>query len=344
MSRSLLSLLATLPLLAASATAQTSTIIDRAGQPAPVTPAAPASAAGNASPAPGAGSDEGVLRVAEPRRLPLRLSANFEQQLHGTDNVFLAPSGTAQAEENAIVAVSTLALRADTLPAVLGRGQLVSGFGYTYQRHVHGLDDDDAAVTDLDFESHSLPLSAAYRWGRGWEAGVGVTYGQLYSVRGAPTHEKLYSALTVSGSLRKLTELGEGRLLSLGATVAGSETWTRTGDVLPVLRYRDDRNDKVDLGFDTAVYLLGESWVVVPYASLTGTHYAHYQEAGFTDVDRDDLTLTVGLSAAWNFAPWGALRAFTGYDRRFSSEHGGANDYTYDAGTLGLGLSLSARY
>ncbi len=343
MSRSLVSLLAALPLLAAVAPAQTSTIIDRAGQPGPASPAAPADT-GAPAVTPGAGSDEGVLRVAEPRRLPLRLTAVLEQQLHTTDNVFLAPRGSAQDDEKAVVSVSTVSLRADTLPAVIGNGQWVSGFGYTYQRHIHGVGQNDDAIADLDFESHSTPASLSYRWGTGWETTLGASLGQLYSVRGGPAHEKLYSALTVSGALRKLTELDQGLLLSVGATAAQAETWTRTGDVAPVLRYRDDRNDKFDLGLDTALYFLGDAWVIVPYASLTATRYAHYQEAGFTDVDRDDLTLATGLSASWNFTPWCSVRAYTGYDRRFSSEDGGANDYTYAAGTLGFGLSLSARY
>lgn len=345
MSRFPLLFLAGLPLLASLAAphalAQTSSIIDRAEQSRPGAPAAPG--APSSATAPGVGTDEGTQRVVETRRLPLRLSAGFDTQLYATDNVFLSPGNT----QDAVVWVSSLNLRVESLPVVVGEGQLIASAGFGYQRYVHDVGPDDPGIADLDFESYSLPLGLAYRWGAGYEATAGLTLGQLYSVRGQPAHEKLYASATFSAGLRKLTQLRRDLILSTGVGLAHSETWTSLSDVPVFLRYRDDRNDKLDATLDASLYVLRGPWVIVPYASVRQSNYYHYQEAAFAtgrEVERDDTTFSGGVTAVWNFAPWGSARVFASVDKRLSSEDGLPDDYTYGSASLGLGLALNVRY
>jgi hypothetical protein len=346
MSRLSASLLAAFPLLASIAAAQSTTIIDRAEQKPPVAPEAPAAAP--SARAPGADSDEGTQRIAETRRLPFKFAASLDTQLYGTDNVFLADDSLSASSQDALVFVGTVSLRAETLPVVVCEGQLVTSAGFSYQRYVHDVGPDDAGVADLDFESYSLPLGLAYRWGQGYEATAGLTLGQLYSVRGEPSHEKLYASATASAGLRKLTELNRGLILSTGLGLAHGETWTSLSDVPAGVTYRDDRNDKLDGTADVALYVLRGPFVIVPYVSLRHTHYYHYEEEGLVltgggqAVDRDDTTVSAGLSASWNFADWGSARVFASYDERFTNAD--ETRYAYDAGTAGLGLSLSLRY
>jgi len=336
MSRLSTLLLAGLPLLATLATAQTSTIIDRAEQAPPTPPPTPGTPA--APETPGAGTDEGTQRLAEPRRLPLRLLAALDTQVYATDNIFLVPENDPQSSKTALVSVTTLTLRADTLPTVLANGQLTGSVGLTYQRYLHGIGKNTTAISDLDFESYALPLSAAYRWGRGWEATSSLTLGQLYSVGGAPAHEKLYASTTGGLGLRKLTEFRRDLILSTGVNLAHAETWTTVPAALP---YRDD---KFDTALDAALYYIKGNWVLTPYVRLGRTHYYHYEEAGPTALDRDDTTLTGGLSISYNYKDMRSIRLFGSYDQRFSSQDNLTNDYTYESGTLGLGLSASLRF
>lgn len=338
-----LALPALLGALAASALAQQQPIIDRAEQG---TPTRPTPTPGEISGATSRATDEdaGVQRVAQPRKLPFKFSATLDEQLYTTNNVFLSADGAADAGQDATILASTLFLRVEGLPAPVGRGLLVPSLGFSYQRYLHGLTTNDAAIESLDFDSFSLPASVAYRFGRGWEASAGLTVGSLYSVRGDPTYELLYRTHTGALGLRKITELAKDTLLVAGAGISYSDTWTSVSDVAPGLGYRDDRNDKVDYSLDAALYRFAGAWTLSPFLRLSYADYLHWQEGSFTDHDRADLTLGAGLSASLAFETWGSLRFFAGYDLRDSTLDAPGLDYTYDAGTLGAGITFSLRY
>ena len=341
------SLLPALLLAALPAVAQTNnTIIDRANQGAP-SPTTPAPGLDAPPAAPGADTDAGTQRVAEPRRLPVRLTASFDEQLYVASNVFLTPNDNAVNDTGALVSTTTIALGADTLPVVVGEGRLVFSAAIVWQRFLHGLATSNPDIEALDFDSYSLPLGATYSWGRGWEAAASIAVGSLYSIGDSPSHELLYRNHTPSLALRKLTRLSDGLLLSLGGGISYSDTDASLHGVpAPALfGYREDRNDRVDASLSAALYAFDGPWTFSPSLRIAHGHYIHWQEAGFVDQDRDDLTASLGLTVSYAFADWGTARAFATYDIRESS---GASipgaDYDYSSGTAGLGLSLALRF
>lgn len=341
------SLLSALLLAALPAAAQTTnTIIDRANQGAP-TPATPAPGLDAPPSAPGADTDAGTQRVAEPRRLPLRFNASVDEQLYVASNVFLTANDNPVNDTGALVSTTTVALGADTLPVVVGEGRLVFSAAIVWQRFLHGLATSDQAIEDLDFDSYSLPLGATYHWGRGWEAAASLSVGSLYSIGDGPSHELLYRNHTPALALRKLTRLSDGLLLSLGGGISYSDTDASLHGVPApaLLGYREDRNDRVDASLSAALYAFEGPWTLSPSLRVTHGHYLHWQEAGFNDQDRDDLTASLGLTVSYAFADWGVARAFATYDIRESSgvDVPGA-DYDYSSGTAGIGASLALRF
>lgn len=330
---------------AAFALAQQQPIIDRAGQGTPTPAVPPAGETAPAAPVRLADEDAGVQRVAEPRRLPFRVSASIDEQLYVTNNVFLAPDGEADAGADATILASTFFLQIEGLPSAVGTGLLTPSAGFAYQRYLHGLTTHDAAIEDLDFDSFSFPLGVSYRFGRGWEAAAGFSIGSLYSARGEPDYELIYRSRTATLGLRKVTELAKNTVLVAGGGIGYSDTWTSLRDVPAPLGYRDDRNDRIDISADAALYRFSGAWTLSPFVRALLADYAHWQEGAFADHDRRDLTLAAGFSASLAFESWGSLRFFVGYDLRDSNLDGGSGpDYTYDAGTLGGGLTFRLRY
>lgn len=336
----LLALLAALP-----ASAQTSgeIIIDRANQGAP-TPATPAPALENAPAAPGADTDAGTQRIAEPRRLPFRVHASFDEQLYAASNVFLEEKDNALNDVGALVSVTTLAAGLESLPRVVGEGRLVFSASLVWQRTHHGLATSDEDIEALDFDSWSLPLAASYRWGRGWEAGASFTVGSLYSIKDSPSHELLYRSHVPALSLRKLTRLSDGLLLSLGGGISYADTDASLHDVPAIVAYREDRNDRVDASLSAALYAFDGPWTLSPALRVSQGHYLHWQEGDFNDQDRDDLSAGLSLTVAYAFSDLGSVRAFANYDIRESSGGMPGVDYDYTAGSAGLGLSLALRF
>lgn len=321
------------------------TVIDRAQQGTPTPPAAGGAAADPAL-ARATDEDAGVQRIARPRRLPFKIAASLDEQLYATNNVFLSADDAADSDEDATLLASTFVLRVEGLPTAVGRGLLTPSASFVYQRYLHGLSTDDPAIEDLDFDSFSLPLGVSHHFGRGWEASAGFTVASLYSVRGEPAYELLFRTHTASLGLRKVSELAPSTLLVAGAGISYSDTWTSLRGIPAPLGYRDDRNDSLGASLDAALYRFVGAWTFSGQLRLSHTDYRHWQEAAFNSLDRDDLTLSAGLSATRSFGKHASVRAFVGYDRRDSSLDGdsGEPDYTYDAGTLGAGLTLTVRY
>lgn len=332
------------PLAGTLVLAQTETIIDRANQRPP---SLPTEAAPPAAPAtPGADSDAGVQRIAEPRRLPFRLDVALDQQLYVASNVFLSPRDKPDNDTGALVSVSTLSLGAETLPLVVGRGRLTWSAALLWQRTLHGLATSDPLIQDLDFDSWSLPLAATYRWGRGWEASAGLTIGSVYSIGDAPSHELLYRSHSPAVSLRKTLRLSDGALLSLGTSISYADTQASLHEVPAGLAYRQDRNDRLDASASVSLYLMDGPWSLSPALRVSHGHYLHWEEGGPTTQDRaqdrDDLFAGASLTAGYTFADWGSARLFASYDLRSSS--GGVVDYDYGAGSVGLGCSIGLRF
>lgn len=336
-------LLALLSAPAALLSAQTGqTIIDRSQQPA-APPVAPAETPGVVV-TPG-DADTGSQRIAEPREFPVRLSVAYDTQAYYTNNVRLVPDGTH--ENYAVVVANTLALRGDFKSSAVGGGVLTPSAGFNFQRFNHGVGSDDHR--DLDFDAYSVPLSLRYRFGANWEATFGVAGSAVYSLEGPPKYHLIFRSYSPSLSLRKLIGLGQNHIVSLGAGLSYACTESDRDSVPSGFSaYRKDRNDKWDAAADVAYYYLRGNWVVSPYARLAYSDYLHYQETNLlpssaTDVDRQDLTGSIGLSVTYNFTSWASARAFTSYDWRES-----LGDKTFDYGyrntNAGLGLSLSANF
>jgi hypothetical protein len=311
------------------------TIIDRAQQPgAPVLPATQPSV----SVAPG-DADAGNQRIAEPRKLPFKLSFVYDAQAYYTDNVNLVPES--QTEDHALIVAQTLAARAELRSHAVGDGLLTPLIGFNFQRYYHGVGSSDHE--SLDFDSYALPLSLRYRFGANWEATLGFTSSAIYSLEGPPEYNKIFRAYTPSLSLRKLVGLAQNRILSLGTGVSYAFTKADRDGIPAIFSFRDDRNDKMDLSIDAAYYHLLGKWVFSPYARVTYSDYSHYQEAAFNDVDRRDVTGSLGVSVSYNFTHWASARIFTSYDWR-KPQGDSPVDYSYETANAGLGLTLSASF
>ncbi len=317
---------------AALLTAQTETIIERAQQPAP--PRAPAES-GAAAVAP-RDADAGTQRIAEPRKFPVKLSVAYDAQVYHTSNVNLVPSDTPQDE--AVIIANTLALRAELKSWAAGDGIFTPSIGFNVQRFYHGVGSNDHK--NLDFDSYSAPLTLRYRFGSNWEAAVALTGTSIYSLEGPPEYHRIFRSYAPSLSLRKLIGIRENQILSVGAGASYSVT---KGDPDTAIFFREDRNDKSDFSADIAYYYLRGKWVAGPYARLAFSDYAHYQEGGFVDVDRRDVTGSVGLSISYNLTSWASARVFTSYDWR-NPQGPSTTDYSYTTTNAGLGLTLSASF
>lgn len=336
-------LLALLSAPAALLSAQTGqTIIDRAQQPS-APPVAPAETTGVVV-APG-DADTGSQRIAEPREFPLSISVAYDTQAYYTSNVRLVPEGTH--EDYAVVLANTLALRGDFMSSAVADGVLTPSVGFNFQRFNHGIGSKDHG--DLDFDAYSVPLSLRYRFDPNWEATLGFAGSAIYSLEGPPKYHLIFRSYSPALGLRKLIGLGQNHIVSLGAGLSYAYTQSDR-DSVPAgfSAYRKDRNDKWDATTDAAYYYLRGNWVVSPYARLAYSDYLHYQETNLlpssaTDVDRRDLTGSLGLSVTYNFTPWAAARAFSSYDWR-ESLGDEVFDYGYQNTTAGFGLSLSASF
>lgn len=340
----LLALLAlfTLGLPLARAQSANPTIIDRAQQPPPPPPAPAQSDLGEVLGT--EGEDAGVQRIAEPRKLPFKLSFSTDTQVYFTDNVLLQPEDNAQSDSDAVVFANSAALRLEGKAWAVGDGLLTPSLGLVYQRYYHGIASDDAARDDLDFDSYSVPFALRFRTQTGWEASLGVSAGSIYSLNAATSYDNIFRNLTPSLVVRKLVDIDRENLVSIGATLAYAATWTDTPD--GPFTYRDDRNDKTDFALDAAYYHFRDRWTFSAYGRAALTDYLHYQEAGLLtgrDLDRRDTTYSFGASASYALAPWAQARAFTSVDWRDSNRDGDllGDDYTYEAANLGLGVSLN---
>jgi hypothetical protein len=321
------------------------TIIDRAQQQ-PTLPR-PASGGETGSIAVSAGdADAGNQRIAEPRKLPLKVYATYDAQAYYTDNVNLVPSS--QPEDYALIVANTLALRAEFKSWAIGEnGLLTPSIGFNFQRFYHGVGSDDHKA--LDFDSYSVPLSLRYRFGANWEATAGLAGTSIYSLEGPPKYHLIFRSYSPSLSLRKLIAFGDNHILSVGTGM--SYAFTKADrDSVPAgfSPYRDDRNDKWDASVDAAYYYLHGKWAISPSARLSYSDYLHYEETSIlpfsaTQVDRRDLTGSIGLSITYNLTPWASARVFTSYDWR-DSQGDAAFDYGYENTNAGLGVTFSASF
>lgn len=338
-------LLLSLALGASSAFAQStnSSIIDRAQQPAPPSPAPAQSEAAKALGV--EGEDTGVQRIADPRRYPLKFFLNTDSQLYFTDNVFLAPNDNPQSESDAVVLANTLSLRAEAPSWAFASALATPSLGLSYQRYYHGLGRNRADREDLDFDSYSIPLNLRFRTQNGWEANLGVTGGSIYRLNGTSGYENIYRNITPSLNVRKLISLNKQNLVSLGATLDYAATWTTTPG--GAFDYRDNRNDKLDAVGDISYYYLRNRWTFNIYGRVAVGDYTGYQEAGFRNLNRTDATFSLGASVNYSINAWASARLFTSSDWRTSTQDGtstAGDDYTYEAGTVGTGISLNFSY
>ena len=309
-------------------------IIDRVQQGGP--PPAPGTPAPVATQSESGDLDGGTQRIAEARRLPFRLMLGYDVQAFYTNNVFL--SATDKVES--VIVANTIQARAEFNSVPVGDGLLTPSAGLVIQRFNHALCTGDQQRQNLDFDAYSIPLSLRLRHGN-WEFGLGVTGTAVYSLEGPPSYNLTYQSLTTNLSARKFVSLGKNQLLVVGGSVgyALTEADTPGGP----FDYRDDRNDKIDTVLDVAYYYVTGRWVLSPYSRLVHSNYRHYQEAAFNDVDREDLTFSLGLGATYNFTRWASARAFTSYDWR-KPQGDSFVDYGYDSANLGLGLSLNIQF
>ncbi len=331
----LLAVACTAPVSALLAQTANDVIIDRVQQGTP--PPAPAAPASNAAKDEKGDLDGGTQRLAETRKLPFKLTVSYDLQVYYTTNVFLTPHDTVEA----VIVANTLATSAEFNSFAVGQTLVTPTVGLVYQRYNHALGTGDQARKNLDFDAYSIPLALRVRYGNNWEFGLGVTATAVYGLEGPPRYDLTYKAVTTAASVRKLISLSQNQIISFGGSIGYSKTDAPSPS--GPLGYNDDRNDKIDTTLDAGYYYLKDRWVFGPYARLTYSDYMHYQEGGFTDVNREDILGSLGLSVSYNLTPWAVARATTSYDWR-KPEGNSFVDYTYKAGNIGLGLSLNASF
>lgn len=306
-------------------------IIDRVQQGTP--PAAPGAPASASTQTETGDLDGGTQRLAQTRSLPFKLTFGYDLQAFQTSNVFLRPGN----EEDALVIANTLQARAEFNSLPVGEGLLTPSAGLVIQRFNHAVGTGSQDHKDLDFDAYSIPLALRLRYGNNWEFGLGVTGTAVYSLEGPPSYNLTYRSATTAISARKLVSLGENQVLSLGGALAYVITDAEAAD-----GSREDRNDKIDTSLDAAYYYLKDRWVFSAYGRILHSDFRHYEEVSIP-VDREDLTFSLGLSAAYNLTPWATARAFTSYDWR-KPQGDSFVDYSYETASVGLGLSLNISF
>jgi len=331
----LLALLGTAPVGALLAQTANNVIIDRVQQGAP--PSAPTAKEASAVKDEKGDLDGGTQRLAETRKLPFKLTLGYDLQVYYTSNVFLAPNNTVEA----VIVANTLTTSAEFNSFAVGQTLMTPTASLVYQHYNHALGTGDQARKNLDFDAYSIPLVLRVRYGNNWEFGLGVTPTAVYSLEGPPNYALTYKSVTTAATARKLISLSKNQILSLG----GSIDYVVTDAPSPTgpLGYRDDRNDKFDTNLDVGYYYLKDRWVFGPYARVTYSDYSHYQEGSFTDVNREDILGSVGLTASYNINAWAVARATTSYDWRHPVGNSFV-DYSYKTANIGLGLSLSVSF
>ena len=313
------------------------TIIDRAQQTR--APSAPAKTASGIEVSPG-DADAGNQRVAEKRKLPFKFTGSYDTQLYYTDNVELASPGTPK--KDAYIFAQTLALQAEFNSFAIGKdGMIIPSVGFVYQRFYNGIG-EGKEFSSLDFDSYSVPLNLRYRFGNNWEASLSLTANSVYSNDPATNYHQILRTYSPAIGLRKIFIISDKQILTCSTSASYSATKADVSEIPALLSYRDDRNDKYDYSADLGYYYTPGQWIIGPTARLGYSDYLHYQESGFTNVDRRDLTASFGLSASYKFKPWATVRIFSGYDMR--KPQGANNGYEYTSKTLGLGLTLSAEF
>lgn len=317
---------------------------DRPGIPSATPPAQDSSPSDIAGPT--ESDDAGVQRLAEPRKLPIKTTVAFDSQVYFTDNVQLANDNSPSSNSDAVVVGNTLSVRVAGNPLAAGDGLLVPSAAIVYQNFRHGIGSDDTTRKNLDFDAYSLPLSVSYRFAQGWEASAGLTTSAVYRIHGAGDYKRIIASYTPNLGLRKLIPVNQEQVLIVSGTLSRSFTKaTLDGVPLGLAPFRNDRNDKLEASLDVTHYILKGAWTFVPYARASYADYAHYEEASFitpASVDRADWTFSTGLVASYRVNDRINARAFAGYETRDSSD--GAFDYSYDAGTIGLGLSIALSF
>jgi len=179
-----------------------------------------------------------------------------------------------------------------------------------------------------------------YRTQSGWEGNLGVTAGSIHRLNGASSYENIYRNLTPSLTVRKLVSLDKQNLLSFGATIDYVSSWSETPGGL--IDFSSSRNDKADYALDAAYYYLRDRWIFNLYGRVAIADYVGYEEAGFNSVDRTDVTYSLGASVTYTLTRWASARLFSSSDWRTSSQDDPTSfDYTYEAGTVGAGVSLN---
>jgi hypothetical protein len=315
------------------------TIIDRSQQPgAPARPETVPSTTVNP-----ADVDSGTQRIAEPRKWPFKLSLVYDGQVYLSNTVRLAAPGTGA--DDAVVFANTFAARADFKSWAPGDGLLTPSVGLVHQRFYHGVGEND--FKDLDFASYSLPLSLRYRFGANWEASASFTTTGVYNLS---DNHQIFRSYSPAVGLNKLISISENQLISLGTGLSFSATQSdRDGTPAGFTPFRDDRNDKWDGSLNAAYYYLMDPWTFSAYGTLVYSSYLHYQETNIaplaaTNVDRKDITGSIGISASYTITPWATARVFTSVDWRNPQGDNQPVDYGYHNTNLGLGITLSASY
>ncbi len=314
-----------------------STVIDRAAQPGlpptqpPDSPATESDIAKQTD-----SSDAGVQRMAEPRKLPFKVSVSTDIQVYYTDNVLLADSGTAASNSDAVVFGGTLAVRLTGNPIALDKGVLTPSIAFVYQNFRHGIGSDDAARDGLDFDAYSIPMTVSYRFGEGWEASAGLTASAVYRIHGAGDYSRIIASYTPSLSISKVIPISKEQVTVLSSSLSKSFS---KANVPALATYRDDRNDKYEFSLDATHYILKGKWTFSPYARVSYSYYEHFEELANTPDDRTDLTASTGFVASYRINSRSSARVYTNYEVRDSQTN--TVDYDYKAGTIGLGASLS---
>ena len=248
--------------------------------------------------------------------------AGIDAQYYYTSNVSLTEKG------NADTGVVLTTIHAEFAPPAfaLAGGELAVRAGYRHQRYNYGLDSTANQLNNLDFDVGTVYLGGRWTFRENWRASLGLDYNRYLS------HEsdwaEFYTELLPQWGLERTFTVGAKDSLSL--SYFGGYHFTYS-DPDPTTHSNDRLDTILALAYS---HELRPGLVLQPFYRWQQSHYTE-------NTDRNDVFHTVGVTVAYFFNEWAAVRFFSSFEVRDSTDSSIQDYHKWDTGG---GVAFAVRF